>query len=117
MAKKFTKKPSKPRSASAEKPVRRVRLINRHKRILSFNLPHDQWCVQRGECSCSSAPVQLTDRDPRTGKILPRVMQRRTPSSITLLRLGRTKPMHPAVLACPEVARALRAREIRSEQV
>jgi hypothetical protein len=106
------RKTTKAKAAKAKSAPSKVVLINRTGRILPFNLPHEIWCEARGECSCSSGPIKLVTRDPRTGKPTPRIVQRRTPTSFTLLPHEKSAPMDAAVLECPEVAGAYRARQI-----
>jgi len=75
-----------------------VTLTNTSGRLKTFTLPHESFCAARGRCACAMTP----GRDPR-----------RVPSSLTLAAEARLEGVDEAVLAVPEVDRALRAGALR----
>jgi hypothetical protein len=76
-------------------------LTNTSGRLKAFTLSHESYCAARGRCACATTP----GRDAR-----------RVPSSLTLAAGARLEGVDEAVLAVPEVARALRAGELRVER-
>ncbi len=78
-----------------------VMLTNTSGRLKTFTLPHESFCAARGRCACAMTP----GRDPR-----------RVPSSLTLAAEARLEGVDEAVLAVPEVGRAVRAGELRVER-
>ena len=74
-----------------------VTLTNALGRLLSFILPHESYCVARGECACSMQPG-------RGG--------RRLPSSLTLATGVSLEGVSEAVLSVPGVAAAIRRGEL-----
>jgi hypothetical protein len=75
-----------------------ITLINTTRRIKVINLPHDIYCAAAGRCACLQAP----GRD-----------KRRIASSLTLPAGSITPGLDEAVLLVPEVARDVRAGELR----
>lgn len=75
-----------------------ITLINTTKRMKVINLPHDIYCAAAGKCACTAA----AGRDGR-----------RIGSSLTLPAGSITPGLDEAVLLEPEVARDVRAGELR----
>ena len=75
-----------------------VMLKNTAGRMKVFNLPHDPFCLRAGTCACAELP----GRPPR-----------RLASSLTLPAGAEASGLPDAVLELPEVARAVRAGELR----
>ena len=78
-----------------------VTLINATRRMKVINLPHEIYCAARGSCACVAAPGR--------GKRL-------VASSLTLPAGSSTGGLDEAVLLVPEVARDLRAGELRARR-
>lgn len=78
-----------------------VILTNTSGRLKTFTLPHESYCATRGRCACAMTP----GREPR-----------RVPSSLTLAAEARLEGVDEAVLAVPEVDRALRVGALRVER-
>ncbi len=78
-----------------------ITLTNSSGRLKTFTLPHESYCKARGRCACAMTP----GRDAR-----------RVPSSLTLAADARLEGVDEAVLAVPEVERALRAGELCVER-
>lgn len=78
-----------------------ITLTNPSGRMKTFTLPHESYCKARGRCACAMA----SSRAPR-----------RVPASLTLAAGARLEGVDEAVLAVPEVDRALRAGELRVER-
>ncbi len=97
--------------------AQRVVLVELLGQIPGFNLPHEVYCAGAGACSCTVKDLPMTELDKRTGDPVRVTKRVRRPKSITLAPKGKSVPLHPAVLLCPEVAAALksRPRRIRSE--
>lgn len=74
-----------------------VTLINRMERLRVFVLPHVDYCTARGACACTVVP----GRDAR-----------QIPTSLTLPAKTSVEGLDDAVLRVPEVARAVRARNL-----
>jgi hypothetical protein len=73
-----------------------VVLTNLRSRLRAFVLAHEAYCAARGTCACAL------------------VRGRRIPSSLTLAAGVSAGGLDEAVLAVPEIARAVRAGEIRA---
>ncbi len=71
-----------------------VTLINSTNRMRVFNLPHGTYCEALGKCTCT---------------VLPGREKRRVPSSLTLPGKSKIKNLPEAVLAAPDVAKAVKA--------
>ena len=82
-------------------------------RLQSFNLPHEQLCETVGECSCSTVVFRTAVKNKRTGELTVKPVQRRVPKSITLLARQESEPLPKAVLDCPEIRSALKAKPRR----
>jgi len=75
-----------------------ITLINTTRRMKVINLPHDIYCAAAGRCACTAVSG-------RGG--------RRIASSLTLPAGSATPGLDEAVLLVPEVARDVRAGELR----
>ena len=75
-----------------------ITLINTTRRMKVINLPHDIYCAAAGKCACTPASG-------RAG--------RRIASSLTLPAGTATSGIDEAVLLVPEVARDVRAGDLR----
>ena len=75
-----------------------ITLINTTRRMKVINLPHEVYCAATGRCVCVAAP----GRD-----------KRRIAASLTLPAGSITPGLDEAVLLVPEVARDMRAGELR----
>ena len=73
-----------------------VTLINATRRMKVINLPHDSYCEALGNCACATG-----------------IGSERTAASLTLPAGSRTTGIHEAVLQLPDVARDIRAGELR----
>lgn len=73
-----------------------VALTNLRPRLRAFVLAHDAYCTARGACACAET------------------RGRRIPSSLTFAAGATAGGLDEAVLAVPEIARAVRAGEIRA---
>ncbi|MCA9559793.1 MAG: hypothetical protein KC583_14685 [Myxococcales bacterium] len=73
-----------------------ITLTNATRRMKVINLPHDVFCAGANRCACLPASG---------GKPLP--------SALTLASGASAEGLHEAVLRVPEVARAVRAGELR----
>jgi hypothetical protein len=82
-----------------------VTLESRTRRMQVFHLAHDVLC--RGRCACSEVTVVVTAENPRTGERAPRQLQKKVPSSITLLARERKPGLPSAVLELAEVKSAI----------
>ena len=78
-----------------------VSLTNTSRRMRAFTLPHETYCQARGQCACS----QSSGRAPR-----------RLASSLTLAADTACANLDDAVVAVPDIARAIRAGELRLER-
>jgi hypothetical protein len=96
---------------------KKVVLVERMGRLQSFNLPHDPYCEARGVCSCTVRKVIRRELDKRTGKPNFRSVEQRTSKSFTLLPRKESEPLDAAVLQCPDVDGALRARLLLRREV
>ena len=76
-----------------------VTLTNLKPRLRAFLLPHADYCGAQLACAC----VPVPGRDAR-----------RVPSSLTLPADASVAGLSDAVLAVPEIARAVRAGELRA---
>ncbi len=74
-----------------------ITLINRLGRLRVFILLHADYCVPRGACVC----ITLPGRDAR-----------QVPTSLTLPAKTSVPGLDEALLGVPEIARAVRAREL-----
>lgn len=74
-----------------------VTLTNALRRLVTFLLPHESYCVARGACACSLQPG-------RGG--------RRLPSSLTLATGVTLEDVPEAVLSVPAVAAAIRRGDV-----
>ncbi|MFH0902226.1 MAG: hypothetical protein V2A73_16460 [Pseudomonadota bacterium] len=84
--------------------VTTVTFINTSGRMKAFALPHETYCQARGSCACT---IQQ-DLNART--------TRRVASSLTLAANARLEGLSEAVLAVPEIERALRTGNLRVER-
>ena len=75
-----------------------ITIINTTRRMKVINLPHDIYCAAAGKCACTPASG-------RAG--------RRIASSLTLPAGTATSGIDEAVLLVPEVARDVRAGDLR----
>ena len=73
-----------------------ITLINATRRMKVVNLPHASYCEALGTCACASGQGD-----------------RPTASSLTLPAGSTTPGLHEAVLQLPDVARDIRAGELR----
>ena len=73
-----------------------VTLINTTRRMKVINLPHASYCEALGTCACTAGRGD-----------------RLTASSLTLCAGSTTLGLHEAVLQLPDVARDIRAGELR----
>ena len=89
-----------------------VTLENRLRQIQVFNLDHDAFC-RPGACACSSTAVLVVDENPRTGDRAQRRVEKKTPSSLTLLALERRSGLPTRVLDVPEVRAAIARGRVR----
>lgn len=89
-----------------------VRLKDLSGRLQVFNLPHDVYCKEAGECLCNESEhyKRVVSKDGTAGVLL---MNRRLCASFTLLPNGHSEPLHEAVLKCPEVRSPMKARPTR----
>lgn len=74
-----------------------VTLINRMDRLRVFILTHAEYCIPRGACACTTLP----GRDAR-----------QVPTSLTLPAKTSVEGLDDALLGVPEIARAVRARDL-----
>ncbi len=107
-----TKKKAGSKNAAVEAPKRkRVVLKNLTDRIVSFDLTHEQYCASLGSCTCTVRDRLQKEKDPKKrGATRLKLVQVRTPISITLIPREETKPMDAAVLQCPGVLAAVPAK-------
>lgn len=91
----------------------RVQLVERQGRLQAFNLPHDAYCAEVGECHCQRVVVRLAAQDKRTGERRVRPVERLTCASLTLAPHERSAWLPAAVLDCPEVRAAINAKPRR----
>ena len=73
-----------------------ITLINATRRMKIINLPHASYCEALGDCVC----MARSDGKP-------------TAASLTLPAGSRTTGLHEAVLQLPDIARDIRAGELR----
>lgn len=89
-----------------------VTLDNRLRRMQVFNLVHDAYC-RGGTCACSAITTVVVDENPRTGDRVPRRVQKKVPTALTLLA-GEVRPGLPdGVLRVPDVRVALEKGDLR----
>lgn len=91
----------------------RVRLVEQSGRLQTFNLPHDQFCVKVGACTCRSVVINLTEQSRSTGARRLRPTRRRLCASLTLLPGQTSDPLPAAVLEVDEVRAAINSRPRR----
>ena len=82
-----------------------VVLHHRVKGTRSYNLTHDDFCREIGECQCRDVQQRVL----RGGGLATTI--KRAPEPLTL-RAGERRLVERAVLACPEVKAALDAKRI-----
>ncbi len=78
-----------------------VTLTNLVSRMRTFLLLHDTYCAARGACACVP---------------LPGLAARRVASSLTLAADATVEALPDAVLAVPEITRAIRTGELRAKE-
>jgi hypothetical protein len=81
-------------------------LVNVSKQLFTFNLPHQIYCAEAGECRCRFTDLNL--RQQTKEGVLRKVKRVRTPDAITIPSRETSPGLHPAVLKVPEVKHALR---------
>lgn len=87
-----------------------IRLRNRTRGQLVFNLPHEEYCSAE-KCSCSSISKLIEDFDYRTKEHVAKVVDHRICSSIGWLA-GETLECNPRVLQVQAIAAAIRRSEL-----
>lgn len=86
------------KSDSIARPSDRIALKNTQRRMLAFNLPHESYCRALGACAC---------RVVRRMDMPESVPGRRVCASLTVLATATARDLPRAVLAVPEIARAV----------
>jgi len=74
-----------------------ITITNNTRRIKVFNLAHATYCEALGHCACT---------------LLPGRAKRRVATSLTIPAGGEVKGLADAVLAVPEIARAVKAGQL-----
>ena len=78
-----------------------VTIVNNTRRMKVFNLTHASYCDALGRCACT---------------ILPGRAKRRVATSLTIPAGGEFKGLADAVLAVPEIARAVKAGQLTAKR-
>jgi hypothetical protein len=86
-------------------------LENRMRQMQVFNLPHHAYC--KDDCACSDTAVLVVAENPRNGERALRRIERKTPSSLTLLAGERRSDLPMALLDVPEVKAAIACGRVR----
>jgi len=85
-----------------------MKLTNTTHKVRVYNLPHDSYCRALRACACRRAPAQrIAGRRPAGGRLCC--------ASLTL-QPGVQVEVNAAVLAVPEINRAVRAGALRASE-
>jgi hypothetical protein len=84
---------------------RSVRLKNKTKRYLCFNLPCQTVCTP-SDCECPTVEQALSEYNARTGEHTHKVVERKISQSVTFLA-GETLSLSDKVLKAPDLSAAL----------
>lgn len=78
---------------------------------LGFVLLHEEFCKNAGQCACRMTTTFMVSRDRKTGEKYVTPMERRLPSSESLLP-GETKTLPDAILKVRKVKEAISNQQI-----
>ncbi len=81
-----------------------IKVSNISRRPQVFNLPHDVMCAS--SCSCATHEHRQTDRDPKTGEVGVRVLERKLSGSAHVLP-GTFVMLPDEAERAPEIVRAV----------
>jgi len=94
----------------------RVVVVGRAARMQTFNLPHEIYCKVLGECSCSERTVVTsTYSKVDKGEVRYTVAKKKRVNSSLTVRHKQRVAVPRAALRCPEVASAIRSKDLRVE--
>lgn len=100
-----------PSKAEAPQP-KLILLEGRVPRTLSFQLEHDYYCKELGQCRCGTAKVGVVKKSKVTGQESPVFKNRRVYATIDV-RFRRRTQIEEAALKVPAIAAAVAQRKIR----